>query len=203
MKTVEATAVGIALVALAACAHGRDPQPDEGVSTDTSVSSADDGAKEPPEAGALDGVPGALEGTWRLEQTEEQETQRRRTIDAATDSINPLLKNRARSRLQERTAPPPTLSIQLDGPRVALDFGERRLELELGSAPIEFADEDDIFLMSAQLQGKGLTVVAESENGTRRTTYRPDGTDLVMDVFLTTEQLTGAVEYSSTYTKER
>jgi hypothetical protein len=138
-------------------------------------------------------------GHWRAAETEDQKKQRLQAIDDATEGMGRFRRGKARGRLAERTSPPPSLIIEIEGSRVAMGSGDRRLELELGGPPIEVSGNDGKAQLSARMEGERLIVEARGGNGGRTTTYRVDGGRLAMEVTMMGDRLAGPLEYVATY----
>jgi hypothetical protein len=142
-----------------------------------------------------------LVGHWRAAETEDEKEQRLQAIDEATDDLGRLRRGKARGRLSERTSPPPTLTIEIEGSDLAITSRDRRIELELGGPPIEVAGSEGKVQASAKMEGERLIVVVQGSNGGRTTTYRADGTRLSVEVTMTGAQLAGPVKYVTTYVR--
>jgi hypothetical protein len=138
-------------------------------------------------------------GRWRAAETEDQKKQRLQAIDDATEGMGRFRRGKARGRLAERTSPPPSLIIEIEGSRVAMGSGDRRLELELGGPPIEVSGDSGKAQLSAKMEGERLIVEARSGNGGRTTTYRAAEGLLSMEVAMKGERLAGPLEYVTTY----
>jgi hypothetical protein len=142
-----------------------------------------------------------LAGHWRAAETEDEKAQRLQAIDEATESMGRFRRGRARGRLAERTSPPPSLTIELEGSKVTMGSRDRRLELELGAPPIEVSGEAGKAQLSARMEGARLVVEAQSDNGTRTTTYRADEGRLSMEVSMKGERLARPLDYATTYVR--
>jgi hypothetical protein len=92
--------------------------------------------------------------------------------------------------------------IEVTGSKATIVSGERRLELELGGAPIEVSGSEGTNRVSAKLEGERLILEVRSGNGSRTTIYRSDGTGLLMEVTVTSARLAGPVKYGTTYARE-
>lgn len=147
------------------------------------------------------GASPALAGRWSPAETADQKQRRLAAIDAATERLNPFQRGLARSQLAQRTAPPPGLMIEVEGSKLTIVNGERRLELELGGAPVDVAGPQGPSRVSATLEEERLTVTARRSTGERTTTYRADGAGLLMEVTMKSERLTGPVKYALTYAR--
>jgi hypothetical protein len=141
----------------------------------------------------------SLAGHWRAAETADEREQRLKAIDEATDRLGRFQRNRARSRLAERTSPPPRLTIAIEESTVAITSGDRRLEVKPGAAPVEIADNQGKARVSGQMDDEGLTLLARGDEGDRTTVYRASGNTLTVEVTMTAPALTGALKYRSTY----
>ena len=144
-------------------------------------------------------VSSPVAGHWRGAETEDQRKQRLQAIDDATEGMGRFRRGKARGLLAERTSPPPSLIIEIEGSRVAMGSGDRRLELELGGPPIEVSGNDGKAQLIARMEGERLIVEARGGNGGRATTYRVDGGRLAMEVTMMGDRLAGPLEYVATY----
>jgi hypothetical protein len=142
-----------------------------------------------------------LEGHWRTAETPNERNQRLQAIDEATGHLGVIRRDKARSRLSERTSPPRSLIIEVEGPKVRITSGDRRLELELGGAPIEVSGSEGKALVSAEMDGPRLIVVARRAKGRRTSTYLPNGARLSMEVTMTGTALAGPLKYVSTFAR--
>jgi hypothetical protein len=149
----------------------------------------------------IDEASSPLNGRWRAAETEAEKAQRLQAIDRATERMGPLLRGKARGRLAERTSPRPSLTIEIEGSKLAIASGDRRLELELGGPPLEVAESEGRAQVSAKMEGDQLVVETRGDNGGRTTTYRADGGRLSMEVTMTGDRLAGPVVYATTYVR--
>jgi hypothetical protein len=144
-----------------------------------------------------------LEGRWDAAETADEKQQRLVAIDEVTESLGRLKRGKARSRLAERTSPPSSLMIEIEGSMVTIALGDSRLELELGDSPISAPGSEGKAQVSAKMEGEQLIVVARDDDGERTTTYRADGARLSMEVSMTNVRLTGPLKYVSTYVRAK
>lgn len=160
------------------------------------------GAVFPTMSGAGGAEPASpLAGHWRAAETADEREQRLRAIDDATDRLGRFQRNRARSRIAERTSPPPRLTIAIEESTVAITSGDRRLEVEPGTAPVEITGHQGKARVSAQIDDEGLTLLASADEGDRTTLYRASGDTLTVEVTMTGPNLAGALRYRSTYAR--
>jgi hypothetical protein len=124
-----------------------------------------------------------------------------RCIDEATGHLGDFRKGMARSRLSERTSPPRSLIIEIEGVKVTVASENGRLELELGGPPIEVSGSEGKAQVSAKMQGALLIIMARSGKGERRTAYRTSGDRLTMEVTMTSPKLSESLKYVSTYVR--
>jgi hypothetical protein len=142
-----------------------------------------------------------LSGRWRAAETADEKTQREQAVDKATGNLRPMQRSRARSRLTERTSPPQTLTIEVEGSKVTIGSGDRELELELGGSSIEVPGNEGRARISATMEGEELIVVADSGNGERTTKYQADADRLTMQVTITGARLGGPLHFTTTYAR--
>jgi hypothetical protein len=140
-----------------------------------------------------------LAGSWDLAATAEEEQQRLRAIDEATQHLPRFQQGRARDMLAGRTSPPQSLTIALEGSMVTIGSGGRDLELELGGAPIEVSGDQGKAQLSATMEGDQLVVTADGGRGGRTSEYRTDGDRLSVEVTMTGAKLSKPLNYVSTY----
>jgi hypothetical protein len=141
----------------------------------------------------------ALAGRWELAGTSDEENQRLRAIDSATEHLPRFQRGRARDMLAGRTAPPQSLTISLEGSTVTIGSAGRELELELGGPPIEVSGEQGKAQLSAKMEGEQMIVSADGGKGGRTTTYRADGDRLSVEVTMKGAKLSQPLIYISTY----
>lgn len=84
----------------------------------------------------------SLSGRWRAAETADEKQERLKAIDEATKHVGVFRRGKARSRLVQRTTPPQSLLIEVDGSKVTIVADDRRLKLELGSHPIEVSGSE-------------------------------------------------------------
>ena len=142
-----------------------------------------------------------LAGSWRAAETADEKKERLQAIDEATRRLRAFQQSMARSRLSERTSPRPSLILEIEGPKVTIASGDRRLELELGGSPIEVSGNQGKARVSARMEGPRLIVVSRGGNGTRTTAYHADGDHLSVEVTMTGSRLAGPLEYVATYAR--
>jgi hypothetical protein len=158
------------------------------------------GAVFPTMGGARAAEPASpLAGHWRAAETPDERGQRLQAVDEATDHLGRFQRNRARSRLAERTSPPPRLTIAIEESTVTVTSGDRRLEVEPGGVPVEVDGNQGKARVSAQMEDKELTLLARADEGDRTTVYRASGDTLTVEVTMTAPNLAGALKYRSTY----
>jgi hypothetical protein len=133
----------------------------------------------------------SLAGRWRAAETADEKKQRLQAINEATRHLGVFRRGKARRRLAERTSPPQSLIIELEGSKVAIASGDRRLELELGRPPIEVSGKQGKAQVSAKMEGPRMIVKARSGDGERTTAYRAKGDRLSVEVTMTGANLAG------------
>jgi len=202
MKALKAVVLGISITCSGAISVIADADtPAQGSGIEGATAAAADGTAPSPcdsvrvEASLL------LAGGWHAAETADERKQRLEAIDEVTDDLGRLKRGKARSRLADRTSPPPSLVIEMKGPRVTIVTGDDRLELELGGSPIEVSESDAKAQVSARMECERLIVVALSDNGERTTTYRADEDGLSMEVVLTSASIAGPLRYTTTYAR--
>ena len=146
--------------------------------------------------------PSPLTGRWQAAITVDEKQQRRQAIEEATANMRPMMRSKARSRLSERTSPPRFLVLEIESPKVMIGSGEDELELELGGVPIEVSGKEGKARVSAKMEGERLIVVARTGKGERTTAYRVNGARLTVEVTMTGSELTGPLQYVTTYARK-
>jgi hypothetical protein len=144
-----------------------------------------------------------ISGTWRhLDLSAERES-RYLAIDRATESIGGLMRNGARSRLRDATAPESELTIEDEGQRVTLVSGGRRVVVSTDGASTRVSGDSSAGTMTATRRDGRLVVTVRSDDATRTTVYRlsADGARLTLEVRLTSGRLSGPVAYHVTYAR--
>lgn len=144
-----------------------------------------------------------LAGHWRAAETADEREQRLQAIDEASDRLSRFQRNRARSRLADRTSPPPRLTIAIEASSVAITSGDRRIEVTPGAAPVEVAANRGKARISARMDDEELTLLARAAEGDRTTVYRASGNTLTVEVTMTAPELAGTLKYQSTYVREK
>jgi hypothetical protein len=147
--------------------------------------------------------PSQLAGHWLTAETADEKKERLKIIDEATRHLGAFRQGKARSRLSERTSPPRSLIIDIDGMRVTVASEKGRLEFELGGSPIEVSGSEGKAQVSAKMQGAWLIIMAISIKGERTTAYRASGDRLTMEVTMTGTRLAGSLKYVSTYVRRQ
>jgi hypothetical protein len=141
----------------------------------------------------------AVAGSWKLAQSAVEKEQRLEAINQATRHLRPMQRDMVRDRLAERTSPPASLQIEIEGSKLMMSSGENGFELELGAPPVEVPASDGTARASAKMAGDELVFTADGGNGQRTTTYRADGDRLTAEVTMTGARLDQPVTYSTTY----
>jgi hypothetical protein len=181
-------------------AVGSEAAQDKGINKD-SVVGADTIALSPSDPKRNDTFM-LLEGDWHAAETADEKKQRLQAIDEVTKGLGRVRQSRARSRIAERTSPLPNLIIEFEKSQVAITSGDRRLELKLGSSPIEVSGGQGKAQVSAKIEGEQLIVFANGDKGERTTIYRADGSGLSMEVTMSADYLAGPLKYKTTYVRE-
>jgi hypothetical protein len=155
-------------------------------------------------ARAAEPSPAAFTGTWRHAGGRQEDEARRKAIEEATRDVPGFFRDKARRRLDERTAPPGTLTLRIEGERLALSRGGKTISLRLGGEPIALERDGERILLSARLDGNELVLLGKGDKGQSVTTYvlSPDGERLTSAVRMTGERLRGALRYRSTYRRK-
>jgi hypothetical protein len=145
--------------------------------------------------------PSPLAGHWHAAETADERKERLKNIDEATGHLGDFRGGMARSRLSERTSPPRSLIIDIEGAKVTVASENGRIDLELGGSPIEVAASEGKAKVSAKMQGSWLIIMARNGKGERTTTYRASGDYLTMEVAMTGAGLSKSLKYVSTYAR--
>lgn len=192
--------LGISLLAGTGCTPSLSPNPGDGTAPETDSTTSHPKSSVPRDGEGSSALT-QLAGHWRSAERDEETKRRLRAIEQATDGLGFLQRNPARSRLSERTAPSPRLTIEISGSRVTLETESRRLALELGGKPVEVAEGQETSRVFAKTDGEQLIIVAESERGNRTTAYRLSGSLLSVAASLTSDRLARPLKYETTYTR--
>jgi hypothetical protein len=147
--------------------------------------------------------PSPLAGHWCVAETADEKNERLRMIDEATGHMGAFRRGMARSRLSERTSPPRSLIIEIEGLKVRVASENGRLEFELGGSPVEVSGSEGKVKVSAKMQGALLIIMAHSIKGERTTAYRASGDRLTMEVTMTGTNLAESLKYVSTYVRRQ
>ena len=110
-------------------------------------------------------------------------------------------RGRARKRLSDRTSPPQSLIIDIEGSKVSIGSGDRRLELEIGGPPVEAKGSEGKAQVGARMEGQRLIVVARSSKGERTTAYDANEARMLVEVTMTATELSRPLKYVSTYNR--
>lgn len=156
-------------------------------------------------ASASLGAAGAegLNGTWSYAGGEAEEKARFAAIERATDGLNGFIKGKARGKLKERTAPPKTMTILIEGSKLTLSGpGDKALSLEMGAPPIEIKGDKGKAKVSAKATPDGFVLVNEGKKGSLTTTYRLAGEALIANVKMTGERLKAPLAYPMSYRRK-
>jgi hypothetical protein len=143
----------------------------------------------------------SLSGTWRLATSEAETAERRASIEAATDELSFFIRSRARSRINERTAPPASLSIRVTGDRVELTGNGRTIVVTVGGPAVAVEGEDGRGEVRASRHRGHLRISMAGEGGSQTRTYllSDDGQRLVVHVRMTPERLSTPIVFRATY----
>jgi hypothetical protein len=142
-----------------------------------------------------------LTGRWRAAETADERQQRLEAIDEATAHFGGFRRGKARDMLAERTSPPQSLTIEIEGSTVTIGSADHELELELGAAPIEASGDQGKAQLSARMEGEQLIVVADGGKGGRTTAYRADEDAMSVEVTMTGANLAAPLTYVATYVR--
>ena len=143
----------------------------------------------------------ALAGAWRLAETADEEQERHRAIDGAVRGMPSMVQSRARSRLAERTAPPSTLEIEIEGARLVLTGEKGQIELELDGESVRVSEGRETTQMRARMEQDSLRIEAQGSRGGRTTIYKADGARLTVRTTIRGNRLPEAVTYATTYAR--
>jgi hypothetical protein len=200
MDLIKVVILGIFIICNGATSISAEARTQERVSgTEEATVAADTTASSPNDSTCIE-TSSPLAGRWRVAETADEKDRRLQAIDEVTEDLGRFKRGKARSRLAERTSPPPTVMIAFMNSSVTITSGDRRLELELGGDPIEVSGDEGTMQMSAKMEGERLIVMARGDKAERTTSYRTDGTGLSMEVTLTNDNLAGPLKYITTYT---
>jgi len=159
-----------------------------------------DTAAAPDDSTHID-VSSLLTGHWRAAETEDEKKQRLQAIEEVTAEMGRFKRGKARGRLKDRTSPAPILMVEIKDSILTIGSEDHKLELQLGGAPIEISGDDGKSQVSAHIEGELLIVVAKTDKGERRTTYRTSDTSLSLEVTMIGDKLDSPLKYVTTYTR--
>ena len=140
-----------------------------------------------------------LDGHWRLVQTEREAEERLRAIDEVIRHMRPFQQGKARSRLVERTSPPPVLSISTADSVVSITYGTDHINLDLGGPPVEVSGKGGRAFVTAMMEGSLLVIIARNGGGVRKTNYQVVNDRLRVEATLSDARLPKTLTYVSIY----
>lgn len=147
----------------------------------------------PPELGAQ------LNGRWELAETAEEKRQRLESIDRATRSLPGPVRDRARGRILQRTAPRQELIVDVVGSTLTLSSDGDDLVLPIGGQAVQVRRPEGKAEVRAWLEDEQLVVESRAQRGTRTTRYEPGEGRLTLRFSLQGARLSQPVEFEATY----
>ena len=140
-------------------------------------------------------------GVWRHAGNADEDKQRRKVIEAATEDLSFFVRGTARDRLTERTKPAPEVKLVVDDQHIELAGKEKTISLRFGAKPITIKKDGKEGKLSARRDGKRIVISSQGEKGRRDTTYTlsPDGKKLTVSVRMIGERLSAPLAFRTTY----
>lgn len=140
-----------------------------------------------------------LNGRWQLAETADEKKQRLQSIDRATRSMPGPMRDRARGRILQRTAPRQELSLDVRGSTLTLIAEGERFELEVGGPAVEVQGPEGKAEMEARMDGEHLLIEVRAGEGRRTTRYLPGEDRLMVEFTLKGRRLSAPVQFRATY----
>ncbi len=126
-----------------------------------------------------------------------------KVIEAATASMNFIIRPIARSRLNKTNAVYPTLRIEQETGGVSIQYGERQAQhLPADGRTVEWVREDgEKFLISTRVDQDDLVQTYKAGDGERTNVFHvdPASRTLTLKVTVTSPRLPGPLSYAITY----
>ncbi|MEN1681280.1 MAG: hypothetical protein AAGJ46_16955 [Planctomycetota bacterium] len=146
----------------------------------------------------------SLTGTWQPREDAKQRASRHQAIDQATESLNWMMRGKAREKLRSATASSDEVSIADAGQQVTLETPEQRMTVATDGRPTKVSTPEMTGTVRAIRSKGNLTVEVAGERGTRTTTYIPsrDGRTLTLDVQMSSARLAKPIRYQATYLRK-
>jgi hypothetical protein len=126
-------------------------------------------------------------------------------IEASIASLNPMIRNMGRTRLQEANPVPQRAVIGVDGDRVQILLDGAGHEAGLDGTPIKGeSPQGDKVKVSHRMRGAALVELIDGVGGDRNNEFRlnADGSRLTMTTKITSSQLPIPVEYRLTFKRK-
>jgi hypothetical protein len=146
----------------------------------------------------------AFTGVWTYSRDADEKTMRYEAIDQATNDVNKLIRARMRQGLQDKTEPAAEIRLNDRGDRVTVTGRNRDVTFTTDWAPNRVQTEHGIATIRAKRKDGKLIVTSEAPNGTQTTEYRlsEDGTQLVLEVSISSDKLPKPVRFRTTYRRK-
>ena len=147
----------------------------------------------------------AFTGTYVFEGGQKQRDGVNEAIELSVASLNALIRNMGRKRLQETNTIPKQLSIQLSGHDLEILFDGDGHSAKLDGTPLKTKDKSgDKLKVSHRMRGAKLTELLDGTGGDRHNTFKlsDDGNHLTVKVKISSSQLPVPVEYSLRYKRK-
>jgi len=209
LRLIATMQVGLAVVMLQAASckatnHATELEPASGTTIERST------AEPASTEGSLAGAEGSQclargwSGVWLHTADGQEQQQRRKAIEVATQDMSTLFRGTARKRLDERTAPPRELTLAVEGDRLELSRDGNTIALRLGAKPVTVESNGQRGALSARCDGDRIIVKAKGDGGGRLTTYTlsPDGRQLMLSVRVINERLAGPLSFHSSFRRK-
>ena len=146
----------------------------------------------------------AFTGAWTYSRDAHEKSMRCESIDQATNDISRLIRARMRQGLQDKTEPVAEIILNDRVDRVTVTGRNRDVTFTTDGSPNRVQTEHGIATIRAKRKDGKLVVTSEAPNGTQTTEYRlsEDGTELVLEVSISSDKLPKPVRFRTTYRRK-
>lgn len=143
----------------------------------------------------------SLAGDWTHSRDAAEQEKRYEAIDQATDSMNSLLRGRARQLLREKTKPLASIGLSNGGDRVTMYGPNRRFTFTTDGSPNRVQTESGAATLRAKWQDGKLVLTSQTKKGIQKTTYQlsEDGMRLILETSVSGGMLKNPVRFRTTY----
>lgn len=144
----------------------------------------------------------SLTGVWTHSRDTNEQANRYGAIDQVTNSMNRLMRGRAREMLRAKTTPHSTIQITDEGHRVTFSGEKHRVTFKTDGTPTRVDSERGTATARAKRQNGKLILTSQGNDGGVQTTVHnlsEDGTRLVLDVSITAKMFKSPIRFKATY----